>query len=250
MTEKVLYEELCPKEFEERISACPIAYLPLGTLEWHGPHLPLGADGIQSQELFVRVASVIGGIVLPKLFLGPDRYYHDPQRELYGMDLCTGGTVIPYEMQQLPGSAYWLPDSGYKDMICQIAGNLARAGFRILVAHGHGPSIWQFDGLKEHLLKKYDLICYTAFDFLQDDLLGFQCDHAAANETSIMMAVRPELVQMERILSGEEAPVAIAGRDPREHASPGYGRQILEENIRALTDGLGKELNRIKNGMA
>ncbi|MCI6432882.1 MAG: hypothetical protein SPF19_13270 [Oliverpabstia sp.] len=37
MADKVLYEELCPKEFEERITVCPIAYLPLGTLEWHGP---------------------------------------------------------------------------------------------------------------------------------------------------------------------------------------------------------------------
>lgn len=44
MTEKVLYEELCPAEFQERLQACPVAYLPLGTLEWHGPHLPLGAD--------------------------------------------------------------------------------------------------------------------------------------------------------------------------------------------------------------
>ncbi len=54
MTEKVLYEELCPAEFQERLQACPVAYLPLGTLEWHGPHLPLGADGIQSQEHLYR----------------------------------------------------------------------------------------------------------------------------------------------------------------------------------------------------
>jgi len=31
---KVLYEELHPDEFIERINECPIAYLPLGTLEW------------------------------------------------------------------------------------------------------------------------------------------------------------------------------------------------------------------------
>lgn len=48
-----------------------------GTLEWHGPHMPLGADGIQSKELFVRVAEKIGGVVLPMLFMGPDRVFHD-----------------------------------------------------------------------------------------------------------------------------------------------------------------------------
>ena len=48
---KVLYEELLPEECVQRIQEMPVAYLPLGTLEWHGPHMPLGADGIQSKEL-------------------------------------------------------------------------------------------------------------------------------------------------------------------------------------------------------
>ena len=70
---KVLYEELLPEECVQRIQEMPVAYLPLGTLEWHGPHMPLGADGIQSKELFVRVAEKVGGVVLPMLFMGPDR---------------------------------------------------------------------------------------------------------------------------------------------------------------------------------
>ena len=246
MTEKVLYEELCPAEFQDRLQACPVAYLPLGTLEWHGPHLPLGADGIQSQELFIRTAERIGGIVLPKLFLGPDRFYHDPERELYGMDICTGGTIVPYEMQQLPGSAYWMPDEEYRGMILRIGANLSRAGFKILAAHGHGPSIRQFGALKEELHSKCGLIGVTAFDFMEDDRLRFQNDHAAANETSITMAVRPELVQLERIRNGEELPIAVAGADPRTAASREYGMEILEMNVNALCRGIGELLNKEK----
>ena len=78
--EKVLYEELCPDELVQRLQEMPVAYLPLGTLEWHGPHMPLGADGIQSKELFVRVAEKIGGVVLPMLFLVPDRVFHDGEK--------------------------------------------------------------------------------------------------------------------------------------------------------------------------
>ncbi len=52
---KVLYEELLPEECVQRIGDAG-CLSPLGTLEWHGPHMPLGADGIQSKELFVRVA--------------------------------------------------------------------------------------------------------------------------------------------------------------------------------------------------
>lgn len=243
--DKVLYEELCPTELVERVNACPVAYLPLGTLEWHGPHLPLGADGIQAQELFVRVAEKIGGVVLPKLFLGPDRFYHDPSREFYGMDICTGGTIVPYEMQQLPGSAYWMPDEQYQEMILRIAANLARAGFKVLVGHGHGPSTWQFGDLKEEIMEKYGMICVTAFDFLDDKELGYQCDHAAANETAITMAVRPELVQMERIVSGSEEPKAMAGRDPREFASVEYGQRVVEANVKAMSEGISKILKEI-----
>ena len=32
---KVLYEELLPEEFVQRMQEMPVAYLPLGTLEWH-----------------------------------------------------------------------------------------------------------------------------------------------------------------------------------------------------------------------
>lgn len=52
--EKVLYEELFPDEFAERIKKMPVAFLPLGTLEWHGPHMPLGADGIQFKGIIYR----------------------------------------------------------------------------------------------------------------------------------------------------------------------------------------------------
>jgi hypothetical protein len=44
--EKVLYEEFTPSEFSARLADCPVAYLPLGTLERHSFHLPLGSDGM------------------------------------------------------------------------------------------------------------------------------------------------------------------------------------------------------------
>ena len=41
---KVLYEELLPEECVQRIKEMPVAYLPLGTLEWHGAaYDPLGS---------------------------------------------------------------------------------------------------------------------------------------------------------------------------------------------------------------
>ena len=86
MESKVDYLELLPGEFTQRLKEGPVAYLPLGTLEWHGPHLPLGADALQAQQFFRLLAKKVGGIVMPPLFVGPDRCCENSGKEDYGMD--------------------------------------------------------------------------------------------------------------------------------------------------------------------
>jgi len=141
MTEKVLYVELNPQEFKERISKAPIAYLPLGTLEWHGRHMPLGADGLISFRFFKELARKVGGIVLPMLFLGPDNVEQQGGREYYGRDMHSYPKNRP---QQLEGSAYWISEDFFKQILEVTLTQLKRAGFKIIVAHGHGPSTMLF----------------------------------------------------------------------------------------------------------
>lgn len=239
-----LYEELTPREFKERISNCPVAYLPLGTLEWHGPHNPLGADGIQSQDFFKRFAEIYGGIVLPKLFLGPDRKKITDGVELYGIDYSNGDKpVVDYEDQQLTGSAYYVEDELFEMMLMAISKQLKRAGFKVLVAHGHGPSCWSFIRIRERIESEIGIKCVNLFDFEIDDSLKFQNDHGASNETSIMMAVRNDLVHMEYAF--EEKMKAVYGKDPRENASVEFGEKIIAVNIENLKETLDRKLNRV-----
>ena len=160
---KVLYEELLPEECVQRIKEMPVAYLPLGTLEWHGPHMPLGADGIQSKELFVRVAEKVGGVVLPMLFMGPDRLFDDRGTVFYGMDINTEGALNTYCAQQMKGSAYWMEKGLFQDLLRSIFAQLSRAGVRIVVGHGHGPSTNAFQEMKEEAEEKYGLCNMTAW---------------------------------------------------------------------------------------
>lgn len=238
---KILWEEMQPHEFVEAIEKCPVAYLPLGTLEWHGFHMPLGADGIQSQGLFEKVAGRIGGVVMPKLFLGPDKNYLIDGKEYYGMDMCNQRRLRPYEVQQLIGSAYWIDGELFDLMILQICKNVSRAGIKILVGHGHGPSINRFMALKEKALNEYNLVLLTAYDFLVDDLLGYQNDHAAANETSITWALREDLVDMNKCSKDEDL-LAMIGRNPIEYASKEYGQEIIDANVEALCKGILERL--------
>ena len=67
MTERCM-ERLRPDQFRTLREETPLAYLPLGILEWHGPQNPLGLDGVKAHALCRRVADQVGGIVFPTLY--------------------------------------------------------------------------------------------------------------------------------------------------------------------------------------
>ncbi|UCD44108.1 MAG: creatininase family protein [Candidatus Bathyarchaeota archaeon] len=242
MVEETLYERLTPAGFESRIKAAPIAYLSLGTLEWHGPHLPLGSDFLQSQGLFKKLAERVGGIVLPPLFLGPDSMREVDGVEYYGMDLSK---TAPDSPRQLKGSAYWVPDWLFSETVEAVLKQLRRAGFRIVVAHGHGPSTNHFVRNGESLGEKLDLIIMTVWrgEEERQPSTEFQYDHAAANETSIMMALHPDLVHMGQLpTDSDEWLLGIIGEDPREHASATHGQEIIDIHLERMESMLKKRL--------
>ena len=224
--EKILYEELTPNEFEARLAQAPIAYLPLGTLEWHGLHLPLGADGLQSRGLFCELARRVGGIVLPMLFVAPDLTREVNGTTYIGMDFWS--RPEGEAPRQLPGSAYHVSDDLFRELLDGIMAQLKRAGFRIVVGHGHGPSMKAFNGIIEEMKEKYGLTLLTAQS--EDAVIGFQSDHAAANETSIVMHFHPELVDMDALNPDPAVrPEGVWGEDPRFHAGAALGAAATEE---------------------
>jgi creatinine amidohydrolase len=252
MKQKVLYSELTPQEFRERLEAAPIAYLPLGTLEWHGEHLPLGADGIQSQGFFCRLAERVGGIVLPMLFLGPDRAQVESGREFYGMDLCAadresrGNTC-----QQLTGSAYWIAGETFGSLLEGILKQLRRAGFKVVVGHGHGPSTTFFGDHAAAWKEEFGLVCMHCWADKDDPVYGdgdcgIQLDHAAKNETSLVMALRPDLVQMARLPQDPEKwPFGISGTDPRTEASAEVGERAISLQLERMSNVLREALAKL-----
>jgi creatinine amidohydrolase len=226
-TEKVHYAELLPHEFRARLAARPIAYLPLGTLEWHGEHLPLGADAIQSEGLMVACARQLGGVVLPPIHLGPDRALRaEGGQMLYGMDYAT--TTTP--PRQLEGSCYWISPGLFKSLIDAILAQLKRAGFRAVFADGHGPSRWSW---VQDLAEREARFGLKLFGVTADigDVWTSQIDHAARNETSLMLALRPDLVDLAQLPQDPAVwPQGVGGEDPRA-ATPGYGGACIAEAV-------------------
>jgi creatinine amidohydrolase len=224
---KVRYDELLPREFRERLAQRPIAYLPLGTLEWHGEHLPLGADAIQSEGLMTQCARQFGGIVMPPVHLGPDRARPvEDGKMLVGMDYAES-TTPP---RQLDGSCYWVPAGLHLLLVDAILAQLKRAGFRAVFADGHGPSRWSW---VENLAEREARFGLKLFGVTREitHLWKSQVDHAARNETSLLMHLRPDLVDLSALPTARTVwPQGVAGEDPRE-ATAAYGRECLQKSV-------------------
>src|SRR5438067_1901163 len=70
---KLRYEEMLPSEIVAVRTACPIAYVPLGTLEWHGEHDAVGLDALKAHALAIECAKAGGGLAFPPLWYGENR---------------------------------------------------------------------------------------------------------------------------------------------------------------------------------
>jgi creatinine amidohydrolase len=246
--EKVLYQELTPAEFTARLGKCPVAYLPLGTIEWHGDHMPLGSDGLQSLGFFEKLAAETGGIVLPMLFIGPDGYDTLINgHEYYGMDCAkVFSSQCKYDIQQLKGSAYWVPDSTFDNMMNGIMKQLSRAGFKIVVAHGHGPSTNYIGSHAMQFKERYNLTVLNCWGNDTSDLC-LMCDHAAANETSVMMYLHPELVRIKNLPADSTVwPLGMMGMDPRKYASSRHGKDIVEFELKKMKKVIHQELAKLR----
>ncbi len=224
---KVRFDELLPCEFRRRLTQRPIAYLPLGTLEWHGEHLPLGSDAMQSEGLMVDCARQLGGIVMPPIYLGPDRAKPaDDGKVLVGMDYAES-TTPP---RQLDGSCYWVPPGLHVLMVDAILTQLKRAGFRAVFADGHGPSRWSWVENLPERQTRFGLKLFGVTEEISRQWKS-QVDHAARNETSLMMHLRPGLVDLSQLPSSRSTwPQGVAGEDPRD-ATAAYGRECLQKSV-------------------
>lgn len=237
MNNSVMYEELFPEDFDKRLKEHPIGYLPLGTLEWHGPHNALGADLLQAKGLFELAAKQCGGIVFPPLFIGPDSIVGDgTSYPLMGMDKAKE----TQPNRQLGGSCYYVSKGLFILVVESILKMAKRAGFRCIVADGHGPSRKVWAEMADTWEKQFDLILVSPLRDFPPGTWLTQADHAGKNETSLMLALRPDLVDLERLPQDKnEWPLGVRGEDPRE-SNTEYGEKLLKTTLDALGNRLGE----------
>ena len=232
-TKKIRYSDLLLHELRQKLDEKPLAYLPLGTLEQHEPHLAVGADAIQSEALMLESARRYGGIVFPPIHISPGPatpVFEGPfplRRDFWD--------VVYDPATNVGGDTYWIPDALYGAVIDAVLAHCKRVGFRAVFADGHGPSRREWVRELKRREEQFGLKLFGVTTELLKEWKS-QTDHAARNETSLMLHYRPELVDMSRLPeSRADWPVGVGrgGEDPRD-ASAEYGRECVEASLELM----------------
>jgi creatinine amidohydrolase len=179
--------------------------LPIGILEKHGPHVPLGSDLIQVREWSARAAKREYVVIFPDYFYGQI-----------------------YEAQHQPG-AFALPSRVVWDLLDATCEEIARNGFKkIVIVNGHGgnPQLLRFF-IQSQLERRRDYVVYF-YDPKPDPAFTEKVSklrksdpagdaHAGERETSTLLYLRPDLVEMDRAAQERGSQAASPSRSLHRH---------------------------------
>ncbi len=232
MEREVRITHLRPAEVRAAMDRAPIAWIPMGAVEYHADHLPFGTDGFTATAVVERAAQAVGGIVLP-------------------WTAVTLGTLA------LPWSLRYDRDLVERTLRATIE-QCAAHGARVVIVHtGHGPLDLA------HLVKRVCAeveasapggpdfraygVCYLELNAASGVGLGTDwpvaIDHAATVETSWALAAVPELVRLDRLPEDPDATVlGVYGPNPRTRATAQTGESQLAGCVALLAERAGRLL--------
>jgi creatinine amidohydrolase len=212
---EVRLEFLRPKELEEAQAACPTIFQPLGTIEWHGVHNVVGVDAVKAHALCVRAAQRGGGLVAPALYGGvgglsePHTFIMDEEENVFSHLLRP-----------------WL------EQLCR---EMVRDEFKaIIILTGHYGAAQQIVVRETavRMSRALNIPVLGTPEYMLALDVNYTGDHAAWGETSLMMHLFPDTVDLSRL--GDPPHRGVGGRDPKAEASAEDGRLLTETIVSRL----------------
>jgi len=252
MADEVRYHMLRPEQIVKRRKECSIAYVPIGTLEWHGVHNPLGADTLQAEGIAIRCAEK-GGLAFPPLYYGESRVEALMEANAKDRDKIAAKMELPVTNFDAPRMPFSAAEQvlNYHKLLFHILAELETLGFEVgVIVAGHYPLI---DHARSAVLmfnqRRYDdkvrMLAWAFVDYLlvtdQFDCAG---DHAGGWETSHVMALHPQTVDLSLLPPKGEPLIGAGGKMAPQDSTAEFGRKTID----AAVDVAVKEAqHRLKN---
>lgn len=207
MTSQVQYMNWV--DFDEARQRTDILLVPFGAVEVYGPHLPMGADGIATTALANAIAAEEPALVAPLIPVGYSRNLMD----FPGTLNVRPASLVAYARDIVESFIHW-------------------GSRRILFINGHAGNVAHLSALASELEAEHGVKCaqidwWRYIQPLSEDLVeAEQLPHGHASEfgTSVMLAIAPEHVKMDR-----------AVKTPPKQAVP-YPDFIRPRRYRDMTD--------------
>ncbi len=231
---EVRLERMRPEQIDAAKTARPAIYVPFGAMEWHGYHNPVGLDGLKAHEQLIGLAVRVGGVVYPPIYFG-----------------AGGGHT------QWPNS-YMVDGRLMADIVTQLLHGFQRDGYtHCVMLSGHYPNRAEYIDSGVAAFRESGGVL-KILTLLENQAPGVSGDHAATFETSAMLYLTPDTVNMQTLqgdptddIGGPDQTInwmgdqykghpcyGLVGTDPRAYASVEVGKRSTQNLLDYLTQWL------------
>jgi len=207
---KVLLHEMSWTEAKEYFAKSDVAILPVGSNEQHGPQNPLGTDHLIAKAIAEETAKRTGVLCLQVIPFGVSSHH-----------------------RQFWGTIYISPKT-FKNYVKEACLALNYYGVRkIVIVNGHGGNLSALEEVARELREKGIFVSIfqwwpVASKLLPELFTPGERRHACAEETSVNLALHPEIVSMGKAVDEE----------PRKHAVQVEGIALPLDTINYTSSGV------------
>lgn len=175
------------KNFEERLTDKSVAVLPVGSIEQHGLHAPLGTDLFIAEGLAHTAEGLEHVLLLPSIPVGVAEYH-----------------------RHFAGSLWVRPET-LKQYVGEVVESLAYHGLtKFIIVNGHGGNREPLKEMARYIMMDKDIhvVVWTWFESIEPEIIKMYGHrpplHADEAETSMLMAVQPAYIQPEQYESSSQ----------------------------------------------